>query len=206
MQTARRTQHERSAATTKELVGAARTHFARAGYAAASLDAICADAGITKGALYHHFRNKRDLFRAVYEAEQRRLRAAVADAFRACADPWDGMREGVRAFLAAAVEPGAQRITLLDAPGALGWQTMREVQQDCRAMTRHGLELALGDDAPPPGDLEALTSAVFGAQCECAMTVAHADDPRAARAAALRQLHRVLDAVASGAGASADAG
>jgi AcrR family transcriptional regulator len=200
----RRTQQERTAATTKDLVGAARAHFARVGYAAASLDAICAQAGITKGALYHHFRNKRTLFRAVYEAEQHRLRNAIADAFRACADPWDGLRAGQRAFLTGSIEPGTQRITLLDAPGALGWAVMREVQADCRAMTRRGLAQAVGAGAGADGrggnpvpaeELDAMASVVFGALCECAMAVVHAQDPDAVLVASLRQVDRLVAAL-----------
>ncbi|MFW6689844.1 TetR/AcrR family transcriptional regulator [Streptomyces sp. MAR4 CNX-425] len=190
---ARRTQQERTATTTKDLVGAARAHFARDGYTAASLDAICARAGITKGALYHHFRNKQTLFHAVYAAEQHRLRDAIAAAFRACADPWDGLRAGQRAFLTGSLEPGTQRITLLDAPGALGWAVMREVQADCRAMTRRGLAAAVGGDgAVPAVELDAMASVVFGALCECAMAVVHADDPDAALAASLRQVDRLV--------------
>ncbi|MFF0726608.1 TetR/AcrR family transcriptional regulator [Streptomyces sp. NPDC004134] len=197
----RRTQQERTAATTKDLVGAARTHFARDGYAAASLDAICALAGITKGGLYHHFRNKQTLFHAVYAAEQHRLRDAIADAFRACRDPWDGLRAGQRAFLTGSIEPGTQRITLLDAPGALGWAVMREVQADCRAMTRRGLAQAVGaglhggEDAVAEVELDAMASVVFGALCECAMAVAHAPDPEAVLAASLRQVDRLVAAL-----------
>ncbi|MEO3763611.1 TetR family transcriptional regulator [Streptomyces sp. B8F3] len=197
----RRTQQERTATTTKDLVGAARVHFARDGYAAASLDAICAQAGITKGALYHHFRNKQTLFHAVYTAEQHRLRDAIADAFRACRDPWDGLRAGQRAFLTGSIEPGTQRITLLDAPGALGWAVMREVQADCRAMTRRGLAQAVGagrdggEDAVPAVELDAMASVVFGALCECAMAVAHAQDPVAVLAASLRQVDRLVTAL-----------
>ncbi|WP_407564322.1 TetR/AcrR family transcriptional regulator [Streptomyces sp. 184] len=202
----RRTQQERTAATTKDLVGAARAHFARTGYAAASLDAICAQAGITKGALYHHFRNKQTLFRAVYEAEQHRLRDAIADAFRACQDPWDGLRAGQRAFLTGSIEPGTQRITLLDAPGALGWAVMREVQADCRAMTRRGVEQAVhagGESSVPAVELDAMASVVFGALCECAMAVAHAPDPDAVLAASLRQVDRLVAALPGAAAARA---
>ncbi|MFW6718735.1 TetR/AcrR family transcriptional regulator [Streptomyces sp. MAR4 CNY-716] len=194
----RRTQQERTASTTKDLVGAARAHFARDGYATASLDAICDRAGISKGALYHHFRNKQTLFRAVYEAEQHRLRDAIAAAFRACADPWDGLRAGQRAFLTGSIEPGTQRITLLDAPGALGWAVMREVQADCRAMTRRGLEQAVhadGESAVPAVELDAMASVVFGALCECAMAVAHAPDPDAVLAASLRQVDLLVTAL-----------
>ncbi|MEV6103810.1 TetR/AcrR family transcriptional regulator [Streptomyces sp. NPDC051940] len=201
----RRTQQERTAATTNDLLGAARAHFARDGYAAASVDAICVQAGITKGALYHHFRGKQALFQAVYEAEQHRLREAIAAAHHRCPDPWDGMYEGVRAFLGLSLEPGTQRITLLDAPGALGWPLMREIRADCRRMTERGLVQAYGDGPPPAPELEAQVALLYGAQCESAMAIAHAPEPAGRQEAALAQFRLLLDALRAGAGRGASA-
>jgi AcrR family transcriptional regulator len=90
-----RTQKERSEATTSLLVSVAREVFARDGYAATSLNTIVKVAGVTKGALYHHFDSKQALFRAVYEAEWRRLAGVIGDAYRHERDPWDGFHAGV---------------------------------------------------------------------------------------------------------------
>src|SRR3954463_6271863 len=123
----RRTQEERSSDTRRRLLASARALFAERGYGATSLADVVDAAGLTKGAVYHHFSNKQDVFRAVYEGEQRHLVRVVADAALREADPWDGFMAGWRAFLEAAQDPAVQRITLLDAPAALGWQRMREI-------------------------------------------------------------------------------
>src|SRR3954453_6031701 len=99
--TPRRTQQERSNATTGELIAAARDLFARQGYAATSLDEIAAAARVTKGAVYHHFDSKRDVFRAVYELEQRRLGDIESRAYQRKRDPWVAFHAGCLAFLEA---------------------------------------------------------------------------------------------------------
>src|SRR6185437_16102188 len=114
------TQQERSEATTTALVEAARDLFAKDGYAATSLDAVVGKAGMTKGALYHHFAGKRELFAAVFAGEQQKLSGVVAAAYAGRQDPWEAFEAGCRAFVEACQEPGVQRIFLLDAPAALG--------------------------------------------------------------------------------------
>src|SRR4051794_8662373 len=109
------TQQERTEATTASLVAAARELFADDGYAATSLDAVVVKAGMTKGALYHHFSGKRDLFAAVFAGEQGRLSEAVVAAAQHHADPWEAFEAGAAAFVEACQEPGVQRIFLLDA-------------------------------------------------------------------------------------------
>src|ERR1700754_508868 len=95
----RRTQAERTEATTGALVDAARELFARDGYDATSLDAVAARAKVTKGAVYHHFEGKRQLFEAVFTREVERMRTPLADAYRRKKDPWDAFHAGCRAFL-----------------------------------------------------------------------------------------------------------
>src|SRR5919106_5213633 len=123
-----RTQQERSDATIKALVEAARELFARDGYEATLLDDVARAAGVTKGALYHHFGSKRDLFRAVFEAEERGLMRMTAHVSAAHRDPWKGFYEGCRAYLEAVLDPGVQRISLIDAPAVLGSETVREIE------------------------------------------------------------------------------
>ena len=124
-------------------LAAARRLFAAQGYAGTSLDAIAAEAGVTKGALYHHFDGKRDVFRAVYAAEQERLTEIESAAYARKRDPWEGFHAACLAFLEASMDPGVQRITLLDVPGALGWETMRQIESDSLAMTQKGLRRAM---------------------------------------------------------------
>src|SRR5947207_4410833 len=102
------TQHQRTEATTAALVEAARDLFAEDGYAATSLDAVVSKAGLTKGALYHHFAGKRELFAAVFAAEQDTLIEVVAAAYAEREDPWEAFEAACRAFVEACQEPGVQ--------------------------------------------------------------------------------------------------
>ncbi|MEV4465156.1 TetR/AcrR family transcriptional regulator [Micromonospora echinofusca] len=193
--TGRRTQQERSSTTTHQLLIAARKLFARDGYAPTSLDAICDAAEVTKGAFYHHFKNKEQLFLAVYEREQHDLSSAIAQKYAHYNEPWEALFQGMREFLVGSMEPSTQRITLIDAPGALGWEAMREIRADCRRMMFYGLSQALGKGRFPRHEIESLTSMIYGAQCEAAMAMAHADDPDELLEATLRQFRHLFDSI-----------
>ena len=195
--TPRRTQDERSRQTTGQLLAAARELFAADGYAATSLDAIAEAAGVTKGAVYHHFESKRAIFRAVYAAEQKRLARLAAAAAERKRDPLDAFYEGCRAFLEVSLDPGVQRITLLDAPGALGWETMREIESDSLRMTQNGIEIAMKSGRLPKGPSGPLAHMLFGALCEAAMKIARAENPKAETRVTLRQLRALLDGLAA---------
>src|ERR687893_1064543 len=174
-----RTQKERSEATTSELVEVARRLFAADGYAATSLDDVVRGAGVTKGALYHHFGGKRDLFLAVYEREQQRLAQVQFEAFARRKGSWDGFMAGSQAFFEASLDPGVQRITLLDAPSVLGWETMREVEgRYGAAQLHHAIEALIHDGDLPPRPVAPLANMLFGAMCEAAMMVARSQSPR----------------------------
>ncbi len=191
-----RTQRERSQATTAELVDVARRLFAADGYAATSLDDVVRGAGVTKGALYHHFGGKRDLFLAVYEREQQRLAQAQFDAFARSKGGWDGFLAGSRAFFEASLDPGVQRITLLDAPSVLGWETMREVEGRYSLVQLHqALEGLMHDGDLAPRPVAPLAHMLLGAMCEAAMMVARAPDQRRATREVLAELRRMLEAL-----------
>ena len=196
--TTRRTQRERSEATTSEVIAAARKLFAEAGYAATSLDAIAAAAGMTKGAIYHHFPSKQEVFRAVYEQERQRLSEMEQAAYSRKRDPWDGFIAACLAFLEASADPEVQRITLLDAPGALGWETIREmfVRDDLRTMVA-ALEAAMAAGRLRKRPVEPIAHLLHGAMGESAMLIAHAKDQRAALRTASAEVRRLLEAVAS---------
>ncbi len=189
-----RTQRERSEATTTELVEVARRLFAADGYAATSLDDVVRGAGVTKGALYHHFGGKRDLFLAVYEREQERLASVQLEAFAGQEGPWDGFFAGAAAFFEASLEEGVQRITLLDAPSVLGWETMREVEGRYSLVQLHqGLEALIADGRLAPRPVAPLAHMLLGAMCEAAMWVARAEDPRAATRQAGAELKAIME-------------
>jgi AcrR family transcriptional regulator len=192
-----RTQAQRSEATTTALVHAARELFAQDGYAATSLDAVVASAGVTKGALYHHFAGKRELFAAVFAAEQERLSTPIVAAYaNAAEDPWAAFEAGCRAFIEASQEPGVQRIVLLDAPAALGWETIRELEAGSLALMELGIQQAIEAGRIEPRAPRPLAHLLFGAVCESAMLVARAPNQRAALKEATAELGRLLGALA----------
>jgi AcrR family transcriptional regulator len=128
-------QEARSATTRAKLVRAARWLFARHGYAAVATEQIARRAGVTRGALYHQFKGKEELFLAVYEQVEEQLTQEVLASIGDVAGPLEAMRAGVRVFLQACQQPAVQRIVLVDGPAVLGWERWREVAE------RHGLGL-----------------------------------------------------------------
>ena len=118
---------EQSEATRAALVAIARRLFAERGYAKVGTEEIVRAAGVTRGALYHHFSGKEDLFRAVYEDVERELVEQIATGAMSAGDPFAALQAGAQAFLDACEDPGIQRIALLDAPSVLGWAQWREI-------------------------------------------------------------------------------
>jgi AcrR family transcriptional regulator len=192
----RRTQAERSEATTSALVDAARELFAEDGYAATSLDAVAATARVTKGAVYHHFASKRALFEAVFAREVERLRAALAAVYVRKKDPWDAFHAGCRAFLEECLEPGLQRIVLLDGFAAIGWEAMRRQEAPLLEAMEVAITRAVDAGRIAPRPAGPLAHFLFGALCEMAMIVARAKDQKAAQRTAVAELARVMDALA----------
>jgi AcrR family transcriptional regulator len=196
--TPERTQRERSEATTGELLSAARELFAADGYVATLLDDVVKRAGVTKGALYHHFESKRELFEAVFEGEQMKIAQASAKAYRRKRDHWSGFYEGCRAFFESSLDPGVQRITLLDAPSVLGLERIREIQgRYAQAMLIDGLQQAIDDGTIASRPVEPLASMLSGAICEGARLVARSDDQRKVTRQVLAELRVQLDALQS---------
>jgi AcrR family transcriptional regulator len=128
--------------TRRTLVREGRRLFAGHGYAAVGLSQIVAAAGVTKGALYHHFDGKADLFRAVLEQVQGEVARTVTATAEAQDDPWEQLRAGCRAFLAAGTDPDIQRIMLIDGPAVLGWSEWRALDE--AASARHLAEALSG--------------------------------------------------------------
>ena len=190
------TQRERSEATTARLVAAARELFAAQGYGDTLLDDVVDAAGVTKGALYHHYAGKRELFEAVFDREQQRLAKLALDAARRRRDLWSGLHAACRAYLEASLEPGVQRITLLDGPSVLGWDRLRQIEdRHTVAQMRVALERAVSKGLIAPRPIEPLVQMLNGAICEAAMLVARSNDPGAAVRQVLRELRVWLDAL-----------
>lgn len=194
---AARTHAQRSEATTASLLDAARERFAASGYRATSLDAICAAAGLTKGALYHHFASKQEVFAGVFEREQERLRAIVDQAMLRPRDPWAAVEAGCSAFLDACQDPGVQRVVLLDAPEALGWEAVRAGEAGALNSLGAGIERAIAAGRIAPRPARPLAHLLFGAVSEGAMAVARAERPAAEYRRVLLELRRVFVALAA---------
>jgi AcrR family transcriptional regulator len=194
----RRTQASRSQATRAALVAAARELFAERGYAGVGTEEIVRRAGVTRGALYHHFEGKRELLEAAYEQIETELAQRIAERALASSDPLAGMRAGLELFLEACLEPEVQRIVLLDAPAVLGWDRWREIA----ASRGLGLLEASLQAAIDAGQIEAqpvkpLAHVLMGALDEAAMLVAGAEDPEAMRTEVAATLDRILDGLRS---------
>ncbi|MER7816663.1 TetR/AcrR family transcriptional regulator [Streptomyces sp. NPDC096153] len=160
------------------LVRESRRLFAAEGYAAVGLAEIVRAAGVTKGALYHHFDGKAALFRAVLEEVQQEVAGRVAAAAGAEDDPWARLTAGCRAFLTAGTDPEVQRIMLLDGPAVLGWNEWRALDE--AASARHLTEALAGLTAAgeiPPQPVEPLTRLLSGAMNEAALWLASSHGP-----------------------------
>lgn len=192
----KRTQAERSESTRAALIEAARSLFAERGYAGVGTEEIVRAAGVTRGALYHHFDGKLELFAAVYEKIEAELAERIAaGALAANPDsPLEAMRAGAEMFLAACTEPEAQRIVLLDGPSVLGWDRWREIAAEHGlGLIEASLQAAIDAGAIEPQPVRALAHVLMGALDEAAMLVARAADPDTARAEVKGALDLLLD-------------
>lgn len=118
-----------SSSTKRALVEAATHLFTEHGYAATSLDAIVAEAQVTKGALYHHYSGKQALFEAVFERIEAEAANAIAKGVKGVKDPWEKALEGLRAFLAVVQDPAYRRIVIQEGPAVLGYERFREQEE-----------------------------------------------------------------------------
>lgn len=180
----RRSQEDRSRTTRAALEQAGRSLFAERGFAGTSAEQLVADAGVTRGALHHHYGDKRGLFLAVLEQVETETTAEIASAV-AAVDPDDviaGMTVGLACFLDICARPEMLRIVLMDAPTVLGWPAFRDFE------SRHGLGLitdqlqrAVDAGLVPAVPVPVLAQLLLSAITEASLIVAHAEDPDRAR-------------------------
>src|SRR6516225_5279107 len=189
-----RTKHDlRSEATRRRLVTAARTLFGARGYADVGTEEIVRAAGVTRGALYHQFRDKADLFAAVAEEVEAEISERIAAGAGAATDPVEALRAGARLFLDACAEPEVERIILLDAPAVLGWEAWRDLAgRYGLGLVRFGLRAAMDAGVIVPQPVVPLAHVLIGALSECALYVARAEDGPAAREQCVAILDRIL--------------
>lgn len=197
-QDGRRTQAERAADTRGALISAARPLFASLGFTEASLETIVRDAGVTRGALYHHFADKTELFAAVFEQVEGEMAARMVEAVAAAGhtDPVEIMRLCAGLWLDACADPEVQRIVLLEALAVLGWERWSDIGHRYNI----GFVTALLNDAIESGSIprqpvEATALTVMGALREATLYIARADDQPQARTDAGAVMDRLLNAL-----------
>ena len=184
-------------ATRRALLAAARRRFGLVGFAGTSLDEVAFEAGVTKGALYHHFRGKEHLFLEVYDELEGELSARGTEAAAAGSDAVDALRRGFGAFLDRALDPAVQRIALLDAPSVLGAAAKLEVDaRHSLAGVRTAVELGIADGLLEPVDPDAVSQLLIAACGQAALLIAIADDPGAARHDVGTALDRLISGLA----------
>ena len=184
---------EQAEGTRSALIEAARPLFAERGYADVATEEIVAAARVTRGALYYHFEDKRDLFRAVYTEVDRELIEGVAQVALAVEDPWERLIAGFDAFLDACIDPALQRIVFLDAPSVLGWREWHEAAEEASALgvVEFALQSAADAGAVKLSNAGVFAHLILGALNEAGMFIAHSEDQKQARddvAVAMREL------------------
>jgi AcrR family transcriptional regulator len=190
----KRTQVERSEATRAALIRAARELFGERGYGDVGTEEIVAKAGVTRGALYHQFADKRDLFRAVLEdLEQEVINRLGEQVVAKATGPGAALAATMGAWLDVCEEPDVQQIMLLDAPGVLGWDEWREIgQRYALGEAMALLEAAMDEGTVARQPVRPLAHVVVGALDEAALYVARAEDRATARAEMTDVLQRLI--------------
>ena len=179
---ARRSQAERSETTRSALLDAARDLFAQQGFAATGREQIAERAGVTRGALYHHFGSKQAIFRAVVERLESEITERVAQAGLRGVTARDRFEAGASEFLDACLDPAVSRVLLLEAPVVLGWKVWREIEEQYGlALVRVSLQEVAGEAGLTASDVDVLAPVLLGTLQEAALLVTTAADPSAAR-------------------------
>ncbi|MFT4182683.1 MAG: TetR/AcrR family transcriptional regulator [Rhizobium sp.] len=161
-----------------KLIGAARKAFAEKGYSAASMDDLTAEVGLTRGALYHNFGDKRGLLAAVVDQIDSEMALRAQQVGAQAHDEWKGLLAEGAAYIEMALVPEVQRIVLLDGPAVLGDPSKWPSQSSCLQSTRRTVEDLIGREILKPVDAEAAARLLSGAALNAALWVAASDDPQ----------------------------
>lgn len=191
----RGSKEDQSARTRGALIDAAGALFAERGYADTGTEDIVLSAGVTRGALYHHFDDKRALFEAVYTNFQTELRARILAAASVDqeAPTWERIRAGVHEYLDHSMEPAVQRVVLVEAPSVLGWARWREIDSEyALGMLKSAFRHAQDEGSLIDGDPETIAHLTLGVVSEASQVIAGASDVRAARIAVGRDVDHLI--------------
>lgn len=193
MSNIRTTRAQAAKGTTERLIAAAHRAFAEAGFAEVSLDALAAEAGVTRGALHHHFGNKGGLFEAVV----RRIDAEIGDemqaVWEATPDAWEGFRACFHAYLDAVLRPDRSRILFQDAPAVLGLKAADILMESGFGEMLAELQGFIGSRRIMAPDAEALAHLLNGATINLAFWAAEGEASEGRRERAHATLAAVFD-------------
>ncbi|GAA6525825.1 helix-turn-helix domain-containing protein [Intrasporangium sp. DVR] len=188
-----------AAATREALLESGRRLFLQGGYAAVSAEALVRSAGLTRGALYHHFDGKKGLFRELVAALQDDAAALVGRAMSQASDPWDAASNGARAFLELTTETAYRELVLIQAPLVLGWALWRELDEErLGSLVVTGIRALRDAGRLSPLPEQLVATGLYGALTELSLVVAADPYPHVA----LERAHRVFMAMLGGLGSS----
>ena len=181
-------------ATRGQLIEVATRLFAEHGYEGTSIEAVLSAAGVSRGALYHHFPGKEALFEAVVVAVSDQVTTDLAAAVSGRTDPLDAMRTAALAWIGLAADPVIQRVLLVDAPSVLGWERWRDMDGGRTLGTLRAMLQAVSDSGRLPSALvNPFSHMILAALDEIVLVVARADDPVAAVAEGRMAVEALLD-------------
>lgn len=161
-----------------KLITAARRAFAEKGYAAASMDDLTAEVGLTRGALYHNFGDKRGLLAAVVNQIDAEMASRAQEIGALAEDDWEGLLAEGAAYIEMALDPEVQRIVLLDGPAVLGDPSQWPSQNSCLQASKQTVERLIAQGVLKPVDAEAAARLLNGAALNAALWIAASDDPK----------------------------
>ncbi len=162
-----------------KLIAAARKAFASKGFAASSMDELTADVGLTRGALYHNFGDKKGLLGAVVAEVDGEMATRAQQAGTAAGDDWEGLLAEGAAYIGMALDPEVRRVVLLDGPAFLGDPSQWPSQNACLQITKKTIAKLVSEGVMRPVDIEAAARLLSGAALNAALWVAAGDKPQA---------------------------
>ena len=181
-------------ATRGQLIEVATRLFAEHGYEGTSIEAVLSAAGVSRGALYHHFAGKEALFEAVVSAVSDQVTMELTEAVRGCVDPLDAMRTAAIAWIGLAADPVIQRVVLVDAPSVLGWDRWRAMDDGRTLGAMRAMLQAISDSGRLPAELVApFSHMILAALDEIVLVVARSTDSTAAVAEGRMAVKALLD-------------
>jgi AcrR family transcriptional regulator len=179
-------------ATRRDILAAGREIFSQQPYSEVSGLQICNHAGVTRGALQHHFGSKLGLFMAVFEGLQHGVSLQITEAINEHQEPWEQARAGIAAFLDACTQPAYQTVVLKEGPAAIGWERWRELDTDYYAHLVSAFIKMLAPTGLGAYASTMLAATMRGTLTELSFEIAQSSDQALARHEALAAVDRLL--------------